>query len=460
MIEAIKKAWVGVLALVAALSLTAAFAVPQALAVEGDASGDTSVVASVGEDKYSSVQEAVNTAKAGETVVLEASVTENVTIAEDDNITLDLNGFTLSGGTGVEHSGMAAILNNGTLTIVDTKGNGVIQRADEGTANSSYYVIDNQGTMTIQGGFITNNSGDPANGDVGSSLIRNGGYDKATLTIEGGTLQQDNFIAVKNDDYGILNITGGHIISANKSAVQNWAKANITGGTIDGLILTSVWSDDLPASETTISGKATINGSFMSDKYYEDLLVAPVTEITGGNIHITSWDVDAGTVEVSGGTFTGEVPYEYLADGFIFNESGQVVPEPTYHTVQFVFVKGDLSETIPVEVEHGEKVDAPEVPGEFSGLTLKGWYTSKDATPGTEFELTTPITTDLTLYSGWADETEQGTEEGDKPAAEEEAGDTLAETGDSMPIAGMAAASVIALSVLAGGAYALRRREF
>lgn len=80
----------------------------------------------------------------------------------------------------------------------------MIKRDDDGVGSDSYYVIDNQGTMTIKGGTIYNNSGTIENGRTsGSSLIRNGGVVKgneqgyAVLNIEGGKLQQDNFIAIK-----------------------------------------------------------------------------------------------------------------------------------------------------------------------------------------------------------------------------------------------------------------------
>ena len=42
----------------------------------------------------------------------------------------------------------------------------------------------------------------------GSSLIRNAGDGReATLNINGGVIHQDGFIAIKNDDLGILNVT-------------------------------------------------------------------------------------------------------------------------------------------------------------------------------------------------------------------------------------------------------------
>ena len=53
------------------------------------------------------------------TIQLERDYTENITISEGKNITLDLNGNTIS-------SEKTTILNNGTLVIEDTKGNGSV----------------------------------------------------------------------------------------------------------------------------------------------------------------------------------------------------------------------------------------------------------------------------------------------------------------------------------------------
>src|SRR5699024_8641031 len=99
-------------------------------------------------------------------VTLLSNTTENVTVAEDDNIILDLNGFTLSGGTDKDsdgndtvHKDKAAITNNRIITIRDSKGGGVIKRDDVNASADSYYVLLNQGTMIIESGTIYNNSG-------------------------------------------------------------------------------------------------------------------------------------------------------------------------------------------------------------------------------------------------------------------------------------------------------------
>ena len=191
----------------------------------GDATADKIVlktveaVASVGSKQYGSLQAAIDAATAGQTVILLTNVNENVEIAKEKNLTLDLNGKTLSGGTG---TAKAALSNLGTITIQDTSAakTGTIKRDDTGTVGeTSYYVIRNQGTMTIESGIVINNSGykkaNPTGSMVGSSLICNGDCNEGgTLTIKGGTFTQNNFIAIKNGALGVLHVSGGTFSSA------------------------------------------------------------------------------------------------------------------------------------------------------------------------------------------------------------------------------------------------------
>ena len=180
---------------------------------------------------YSTLQEAVNDAENGATVKLNENVNENIVVAEGKEITLDLAGKILNGGTdtnGVENN-KAAILNNGNLTIIDSVGEGMIRRDD--VNQNSYYVIDNQGTMNIVDGKVFNDSGALiGENKAGSSLyVKPGGKKEAILNITGGEFEQQEFIVIKNDDHGVLNITDGKFISK-ESAIQNWSEANITGG--------------------------------------------------------------------------------------------------------------------------------------------------------------------------------------------------------------------------------------
>lgn len=275
-------------------------------------------------EKYDTLQAAITDTYRGKTVTLLTDVTENVEISKGKRVTLDLNGFTLNGGTG---TAKAALTNHGTITITDTSEakTGTIKRDDNGiVGETSYYVIDNQGTMTIEGGNVINNSGyeqaNPSGSMVGSSLIRNGENDGgATLNITGGKLEQKNFIAIKNSALGTLHVTGGTITSKH-SAIQNWFNADITGGEINGQLWTDAWKEGESVGKTTIGGDAKFTGEIVMDITGS---VAPELAITGGDLDVTSWRITPAAAKagakpaVSGGTFTSAVPENYCAEGFI-----------------------------------------------------------------------------------------------------------------------------------------------
>lgn len=279
-------------------------------------------VAQIGDKKYETLADAIRLATKGKTIQLLTDATENITIAANKQITLDLNGFTLNGGTG---TAKATILNEGTVTITDTSAGktGTIKRDDQGIeGETSYYVIKNIGTMVIDQANVVNNSGykkaNSSGSMVGSSLICNGDDDpQASLTINGGTFVQPNFLVVKNGTNGTLTVNGGTLTS-NHSAVQNWNKAQILGGSLTGQIWTDAWVEGA-IGETIIGGGAQFTGEIVVDITGN---VPPTLKIEGGSLNVTSWRVTSAAaaanaiVAVSGGTFTAAVPENYCAEGY------------------------------------------------------------------------------------------------------------------------------------------------
>lgn len=278
-------------------------------------------VAEVGGRAYLSVQEALDAAKDGDTVKLLKDATENVEVAKGASVVLDLAGCTLSGGT---VASKAALTNYGTVVVKDSssEGTGQIVREDKGVP--AYYVIDNQGTMTFESGTVYNNAGDRKGS--GSSLVRNAGLDtEAHLTIKGGTFKQENFIVIKNDDHGVLEMVGGEIVTSKRdgnllpSAVQNWGSARLTGGTITGAVWTSVWKSDFPASKTLIGGNVVVDGEITADVTGSGVSTVPRVEITGGTIKNKENGFNIkGNAElvVSGGSFNAPVDVDYCAPDY------------------------------------------------------------------------------------------------------------------------------------------------
>lgn len=337
--------------------------------------GIATAIAQVDSTRYTSLQAAITAVKkAGKTVQLLNDTTENITINASKQITLDLNGHTLNGGTG---TAKAAILNKGNVTITDTSAEktGTIKRDDQGAqGETSYYVIDNNGTMVIDQANVLNNSG-----TKGSSLVRNGGVDNvSSLTINGGTFEQQNFIAVKNDGNGELTINGGTLTSK-QSVVQNWNKAQILGGNLAGIIWTDSWTEAGTVGETVIGGDAHFTGRIYMDVTSSN----PSTlKIEGGSLNVTKWTVTSAaakvnsTVDVSGGTFTKEVPAEYCADGFApaktTDASGNVTYGVSSEVATMKFLGGSLRMDYGDSYDKtclrfGYHVDLPE------GATLQSW---------------------------------------------------------------------------------------
>ena len=132
-----------------------------------------------------------------------ANLSQNIQFLVSNTVKLDLNGYSLSHSYSYGSNGnVIGVSPEGNLTILDTSDSKAGQIS--GGKNSNGYAggIDNQGTLIIQGGTITNNDGTSPGGSI---------YNRGTMTISGGSVSG-------NEDYGIYNVSG--------------ATCNITGGTI------------------------------------------------------------------------------------------------------------------------------------------------------------------------------------------------------------------------------------
>ena len=282
--------------------------------------------------KYESLQAAIDAAKRNDTVTLLADTRENVTI--DKGLTLDLYGFTLNGGTEKGKPALTVKDSVNGMTRVTVKDSseaqtGTIMREDtaENSGVSSHYVIDIQGKslLTFESGNVKNNSGN-ADRSKGASLVRVGDdrYMNAIskLTINGGTFKQDNFIAIKVDR-GNLILNGGTLNSANSYAIEDWHRATIKGGTVNGTVAAWTYSGG-HNSDLTISG-GTVNGNVLSVNYGSAEGKVAKVSITGGTVNgtlgtytynnglATTTDAAKAAIEVTGGTFK-ENPTKYVAE--------------------------------------------------------------------------------------------------------------------------------------------------
>ena len=282
-------------------------------------------VAEVNGKTYSSLQAAIDAASRNATVKLLADTRENVTISTSD-VTLDLNGYTLNGGT---EKGKPALTVTARVTVMDSSETqtGTIMREDtaENSGVSSHYVIDIQGSgwLTFESGNVTNNSGTESG--KGASLVRVGDDSVAKypgLNIKGGNFTQNNFVVIKVDS-GDLFLNGGTLNSTDSYAIENWHRATVKGGTVNGAVATWTYSGG-HNSDLAISG-GTINGDVKSVTYGGAEGKTAKVSITGGvvngtlntfdyNTGTTSNDPTKATIEVTSGTFSTD-PSRYLVEG-------------------------------------------------------------------------------------------------------------------------------------------------
>ena len=314
------------------LSLTMMFTlVPTAMA-EGE-----TAVAKVGNDKYETLQAAVNAATTeNSTVTLLKDVTEDITIPTGVTAMLDLSGKTLTNKAG-KHT--ITVENGGKLNISDSVGTGVVDNTSHGKAaiynmgevtlnggtfersaekgtyspyshgGNSWYTIANYGTMEINTGVTVKNAGGY------SSMIRNGGGDvtaDCNLTIEGGNFA-GGVNTVKNDSFGVLTINGGNFSNTAQYVIMNWNKAEITAGTFQTLdtasavLFTSAYdADDNTVGKLTISG-----GEFKHASDTQEMIVDHYDES------------NRGAAAVTGGRFDADIS-KYIPSDYVQSADGTV----------------------------------------------------------------------------------------------------------------------------------------
>ena len=238
-----------------------------------DADAEYPIAVTTGDE----LQTIVNNATAPVNIVLANSITtNNFVIPEDKDVTLDLNGRT------VTNAESHTILNKGHLTLKDSsadksgqiislKGNtaalrngdnavcvvegGTISR--DGANGNTWHVVENFGKMTFNGGKVVLKNGngfaitngwnyfDPGAStthavmeinalelDTDSSGIKNCRY--GDLTVNDVNVASTGYWALSNDYLGTAVINGGTFTSTSFKAVSNGAAMTVNGGTFDG----------------------------------------------------------------------------------------------------------------------------------------------------------------------------------------------------------------------------------
>ena len=233
---------------------------------------------------YNTLQAAVNSAPTDntETIIrLGTNITENITIAANKNITLDLQNYTIS----TADSGKQIIVNNGTLRI----SNGIIsqtggQAAVNNAATGKLYIsggrIESTGERAAVynfGGGTIEISGNPQFSSNASGIVTSNNMERGTvqnlangkIIIKGGTIEGTNGLAISNK--GILTLgekQDGNISNTSPIVIGKASYGLKTSGTFnfyDGIIkgisdaISGSISDQEPNTQI-INGTETIDG--------------------------------------------------------------------------------------------------------------------------------------------------------------------------------------------------------
>lgn len=293
----------------------------------GDLPSNQGTVNFTSDDPLTNLRDQINASSKDHQVetALTADITGSLVVPEYANITIDLNGYTITNTADKD-----TITNYGTLTIEDSSENDVGKVTNAGGskaairnygtaslcggtytrtvaegATTSYYVIKNVGYMMI--GSSTESGVKVTASDEYSSLIANGYYGDAdkeahvdkitadnacTMIINDGTFT-GGMNVVKNDNEGVLTIHGGEFsTTCNESVLLNANSLTIYGGTFDA-------SEARFAIRNQTGRLEIAKGDFK------------------GEIYAPSQDV-----EITGGTFDRTFVSSYLAENASFYKQG------------------------------------------------------------------------------------------------------------------------------------------
>ena len=272
---------------------------------------------------------------AGGEVKLDADINLVNSLTNSGNVTLNLNGKTVSLNVAATKTS-ALITNNGTLTIKDSVGGGKLIYTSS-VVNSGYSTstIINNGTLTVESGIIENAS---AKGGA-SYAVDN--YN--TLTVNGGTFIA-NGTSIRQAQFGnrdnTVIINGGessgyaglqlHIFSAAKKTTTV-----INGGTFNGdYAMYSYFykAEDSGNTDITVNGGA-FNGSSAALYLYNHNAGSAEfnAAVKGGNfnggVYVFMTNTEGEYVDlpvITGGTFSEGVAEEYCAVGYapVLNADG------------------------------------------------------------------------------------------------------------------------------------------
>ena len=277
---------------------------------------------------YMTLQEAIDAAdEEARTVKLLRDTEESVLVEDVQNITIDLNGKTVTGSkTGIK---AYAVKNYGILEIIDTteEKNGKIQESARG--KTGYGIYNKDGQLTIRSGMIVTDT-DIESGNTYAIYNQS----EAPLIIAGGTTMAEAR-GISSSSYGIYNLSGkeiqviGGTVLGNAGAESSKGygiynatdgNINVSGGKVKGS--TSLASAVSYGIYNAVSENVAISGGVVEVKSNSGVAYGVYNEQgkvtqTGGTVDIAAStgygfynkkgtiDIKGGTIELNGLTMYG-----------------------------------------------------------------------------------------------------------------------------------------------------------
>ena len=312
-------------------------------------------VAKIGEQDYATLKDAFAAAEDGDVVMLVDNIEVNEAMTVSDDITLDLNGCTIT-GTDTKASGNFALITikkDATVIIDDTTGAGAITleaETDRGWNALSAVISNEGGNLTIEGGRLEHLGGS----SMAYAIDNNSTLGETTVTVNDGTIAS-TYRAIRafqnsKTEMNTININGGEISARagiwmqQPGASASHGTLNVTDGEFD-CVANAIVTDLCGAGETEINISG---GDFKNQSTTANLLLVwPLDTMAKAENATVIMNIEGGTfdcagegklfgfldennatlenasdmVTVSGGEFNQAFDESYLAENFSIVEN-------------------------------------------------------------------------------------------------------------------------------------------
>ena len=239
-------------------------------------------VAQVDGGYYDSLQDAINAAERGETVVLLKDTTENVTIASGKDLQLDLNGKTLTETTYMDVQGVLTIKDRTATSApqISSDYETVTYQSGKIANTGTGILVSNGGELILESGCVHSTSGNGINVNGNTKME---GWENAidsAVTITGGYVHSREYGIGVYGNGAVVNVEGGVVVADDNGAIAGNGSYN-SDSNGDGV------TDNYGGTEINIRG-GTVIGHIVSSGYIAVGIYHPQNgelNISGGTIY-------------------------------------------------------------------------------------------------------------------------------------------------------------------------------